>query len=50
MLGHIFFVNRFGEHGGLLGNPESSDAICLKKMKCLYGVRIGNARSTYVRR
>ena len=42
MPGQIFFVNRFGEHGGLLGNPESSDAICLKIRK-LHGGRIGNA-------
>ena len=30
MLGQIFFARKFGEHGGLLGKPESSDVICLQ--------------------
>ena len=41
MAGQIFFVKKFGEHGGLLGKPESSDAICLKySVKCKCGAAL----------
>ena len=44
VLGQIFPLKIFGEHGGLLGKPESSDAICLKILNVLQHMRICNQK------